>query len=94
MVDAGERSLAVATEQIKRSPTEHCGALGPTAVEKPTAVVNELHPAPRGNVAGRLRRIEPGERIRPSTGCASLKFNNGRTLFLNGAPLARSAIRN
>jgi hypothetical protein len=41
VIDAGERSLAIAAEQIARPPTELCRSGGPSVVEETAAVVNE-----------------------------------------------------
>jgi hypothetical protein len=44
VIVAGKGPLAVAAEQIERSPAERRGALRPPVIEEPAVIVDELRP--------------------------------------------------
>jgi hypothetical protein len=65
VVDAGERLIAVASEQVQWPPAQCHGLGGPAAVQERPAIVYELVPPPLGHIVRRLREVQAGEPIRP-----------------------------
>jgi hypothetical protein len=61
LIDPGKRPVSIATENIERPPAELIRLFGDPAVEEAADVVNELLPAPRRHVGGRVVGIEPRE---------------------------------
>jgi hypothetical protein len=86
MVDAGERPFAIAAEQIERSPTQGRGALCPTIVEEPAAVIDKLQPMFWRNVGWRAGRIKPRQRLGPGAGRATVVLDDGGPLIMSIRP--------
>src|SRR5690348_15690222 len=86
MIDAADRSGAVATEEVIRRPAERCRLLSPTVVEELPAIFDESLPAPLRHIAGRAIRIKPGESLGPGVRDTAVIFDDRRALLLGLAP--------
>ena len=86
VIDAGEWSLAITAEKIKRPPTQRRSARGPSSVEETTTIVNEAQPAPRRHITLWFVRIEPRQGFCPYARRAAVILNDGGPFFLGIAP--------
>jgi hypothetical protein len=86
VIDAGERPLPIAAEQIKRAPAESRRTLSPSTVEKTATVVNEAQPAPRRHVARWFVWVEPRQRLSPGARRTAVIFDDGGAFFLGVSP--------
>jgi hypothetical protein len=86
VIDAGERPLPIAAEQIERPPAERDRVCGPSTVEETAAVVDEAQPTLRRHVARRFVRIEPRQRFGPSARRTTVMFDDGGTFLLGVRP--------
>jgi hypothetical protein len=76
MIDTGKWPLAVAAEQVERPPAQRLDAGGSAAIEKSTAIIDELNPPLCRHVAGWPRWIKSSERFGPSAWYGPIIFDN------------------
>jgi hypothetical protein len=86
------RPIAVAAEQIERTPSERHGDRTEWAIEKPADIIDKELPARRRHVVGRPLGIEARETLGPCPGKPAAMLNDRRALFLGLSPNSNGAI--
>ena len=59
MINAGERAIPIAAEQIKRPPASRLGAVSPALIEEVPAIVYKKPPTMQWHVAGWIGPVKP-----------------------------------